>query len=118
MKTLLITTILALSLTGCATYKTSVRGEEIDLSKIELIDPGATTRGEVIELFGKETSSKSKGGIETLEFIYEKKRVPTYLGGMIVSEAGSKKVRTELVITIDTEKDVVKTYHFNSSGDE
>lgn len=98
--------------TGCTTVKVESTGRDIKDEPAKVIKVGVTTRDEIIKAFGDPATISTKDG--SIELIYESKKVetPSYLGGLVINEAGKavKLKRLEVVIN----NGVVQSYKYEA----
>ncbi|MDO8444767.1 MAG: hypothetical protein Q7T53_01450 [Deltaproteobacteria bacterium] len=106
--------ILLLLVTGCATT-VEKSGKDVEGEPAKVIKAGITTRDEIIKAFGEPSSSSTKDGSE--ELVYESRKVetPTYMGGLVINEAGKAVTlkRLEVVIKDGT----VQSYRYEVKGE-
>jgi outer membrane protein assembly factor BamE (lipoprotein component of BamABCDE complex) len=102
----------AVYLAGCATFETSTTGTMIENDKVDSIEPGITTRADILNVFGTPTETNSEGGVEKMLYTYNETKVPVYLA-RIKNKAGAQKTSTTLEIIL--KGDIVSSYKFSSS---
>ncbi len=105
------TGLLLLILTcGCATTKVETGTDIKEPAKV--IKAGTTTREEVIKAFGQPSKVSSKDGGEELVYEYQTVATPTFIGGIIINEAGQSITLKRLEIVI--QDNVVQSYRFEA----
>lgn len=106
--------ILLLLSTGCATT-VEKSGKNIEAEPSKVIKAGTTTREQVIKAFGEPTGTSIKDGSEELIYESRKAETPTYLGGLVINEAGRAMTVKHLEVVI---KDgVVQSYRYEVNGE-
>jgi outer membrane protein assembly factor BamE (lipoprotein component of BamABCDE complex) len=108
--------LLLFLLAGCAAVKVESTGRDIEQEPSKIIKSGITTREEVINMYGEPSTVTTKDGLE--ELVYESRKVetPTFLGGLVINDAGKDVNAKRLEITI---KDgVVQSYKYEAKGGE
>lgn len=106
--------ILLLVITGCATT-VEKSGNDMEGEPSKVIKAGVTTREEIIKAFGEPSTSTAKEGAE--ELVYESRKVetPTYMGGLIINEAGKAVTAKRLQVII--RDGVVQSYKYEVNGE-
>ncbi len=101
--------ILLLLITGCATTLEK-SGKDMEAEPATVIKAGVTTKEEIIKSFGEPSTSATKEGDE--ELVYESRKVetPTYLGGMVINEAGRAVTLKRLKVLI--RDGIVQSYKY------
>jgi outer membrane protein assembly factor BamE (lipoprotein component of BamABCDE complex) len=102
-------------LSGCTTFETSVTGTKIDTDSVKTINPGTTTRADILATFGEPTEITQEGETEKMVYTYEEKKVPVYIE-LIKNEARAEKTVTTLEIIL--RGDFVSNYRFESTIEE
>ncbi len=102
-----------LMLLGCATVATRSEGNKIDKAQVLNLKPGVTTRQMVLETFGPPANITFDNNEEKMMYIFKEKKTPSYLNGLIESEAQSKESTTTLEVILRS--DVVYSYRYKSS---
>ncbi len=102
-------------LAGCTTFETHTVGTRIDTDKVNAIDPGTTTRSEILKTFGAPTDVTTEGDTERMVFTYEETKVPVYMESIKDKSRTRKNVTTLEVIFKD---DIVSNYKFTSTKEE
>lgn len=106
--------ILLLLITGCATTVEKL-GKDMEGEPAKFIKAGSTTREEIIKRFGEPSRSSAKDGSEELIFESRKVETPTYLGGMVINEAGKAVTLKSLKVVI--QNGVVQSYKYEANGE-
>ena len=101
--------ILLLLFTGCATT-VEKSGKEMEGEPGKVIKTGVTTKEEIIRAFGEPSSSSMKDGAEELVYESEKAETPTYLGGLVINEAGKYVTLKRLEVVV--REGVVRSYRY------
>lgn len=106
--------ILLLVITGCATT-VEKSGKDMEGEPAKVIEAGVTTKEEIIRAFGEPSSSTTKEGTE--ELVYESRKVetPTYMGGLIINEAGKAVTLKRLKVVI--REGIVQSYKYEINGE-
>lgn len=112
MKNGIIAAVFALTLAGCASAIVRTEGVRIDRAQVLDIKVGSTTRQEVLQAFGSPTAVNNENDAEKMVYVFRKKTVPTYFGGLIESEAQRKEASSTLEIVL--RNGVVDSYSFKS----
>lgn len=101
--------------TGCSTARVESTGRDIKEEPAKMIKAGVTTREEIIRIFG-EPSRISKTDVSE-ELVYEsrKEETPTYVGGLVIDEAGKSVTLKRLEILI--QNGVVQSYKFEARSE-
>lgn len=108
-----IAVALALTLAGCTSAVVHTEGVKVDSAQVLNIKTGSTTRQEVLQMFGTPTEVNNETNEEKMVYVFKKKTVPTYFGGLIESEAQSKEALSTLEIVL--RDGVVYSYRFKSA---
>ncbi len=104
--------VLVLGLIGCTMVETRTEGRRLDSAEIMQLKPGITTRQAAIDLFGAPTEIANKDGEEHLVYTFKEKKVPSYLGGLLVNESDiTEEASTLMLVIIDG---IVNSYKFNN----
>ncbi|MBI4745997.1 MAG: hypothetical protein HY786_05525 [Deltaproteobacteria bacterium] len=114
-KTVICLGMILVLVTGCSTAKVESTGRDITEEPGKVIKAGVTTREEIIRIFG-EPSRVSKTDVSE-ELVYEsrKEETPTYIGGLVIDEAGKKITLKRLEILI--QNGVVQSYKFEARSE-
>ena len=112
MKNGIIVAVFALALAGCASAIVQTEGVKIDRAQALNIKIGSTTRQDVLQTFGSPTAVNNENNEEKMVYVFRKKTVPTYFGGLIESEAQRKEASSTLEIVL--RNGVVDSYRFKS----
>lgn len=107
--------MILLLVTGCSTARVESIGRDIKEEPAKMIKAGVTTREEIIMIFG-EPSRISKTDVSE-ELVYEsrKEETPTYVGGLVIDEAGKNVTLKRLEILI--QNGVVQSYKFEARSE-
>ena len=114
-----ILVVLTIIVTGCTSFGTTelrTEGVRIDRTRVAEIRPGVTTRQMIINTFGTPSNINAEGNVERFVYVYKKKRVPVYLGGLVKDERHASKTVATLEIIL--ENGIVKSYKFRSAEEE
>lgn len=112
---ILLAFVTLVSLAGCTTFETHTVGTKIDTDMVATIDPGTTTRSEIINTFGAPTDVTTEGDTERMVFTYEETKVPVYMGS-IKNKSRTKKIVTTLEVIF--KDDIVSNYKFTGTEEE
>jgi hypothetical protein len=82
---------------------------------VKTINPGTTTRADILATFGEPTEITQEGETEKMVYTYEEKKVPVYIE-LIKNEARAEKTVTTLEIIL--RGDFVSNYRFESTIEE
>lgn len=106
--------ILLLLATGCATAIEN-SGKDIKEEPSKFIKVGLTTREDIVKSFGEPSKTSAMDGSE--ELVYESRKVetPTYLGGLVINEAGKAVTLKSLKVVI--QNGVVQSYKYEANGE-
>lgn len=107
--------ILLVFVTGCSTAMVESTGVDITAEPSKSIKAGTTTREEIIRVFGEPSKVEKTGNSEELVYESKKEETPTYVGGLIMDEAGKKITLKRLEILI--QNGVVQSYKFEAKGE-
>lgn len=113
MRKSVIAATFALSLAGCTSAVVHTEGVKVESAQVLNIKTGSTTRQDVLQMFGTPTEVNNEGNEDKMVYVFKKKTVPTYFGGLIESEAQSKETSSTLEITL--RDGVVYSYKFKSA---
>ncbi|MFQ5736052.1 MAG: outer membrane protein assembly factor BamE [Thermodesulfobacteriota bacterium] len=113
MKRLFIALPLLALIAGCGTFVTHTEGTKIEKESVRSIEPGKTTRQQVIDTFGAPAKVTRADGTEKMTYVFKEKQVPSYLGGLIENETRAREESRTLEITVS--EGVVRSYRFKSS---
>jgi hypothetical protein len=111
----LAVTLMLLLLAGCAAVKVESRGTEIMEEPSKVIRAGVTTKDEVIKHYGEPSRVSERDGSEELVYESVKVETPSYLGGLVINEAG--RAITEKRLDVVIRDGVVQSYRFEAKGD-
>ncbi len=104
--------VLVLGLIGCTMIETRTEGRRLNSAEILQLKPGITTRQAAIDLFGAPTEISNKDGEEHLVYIFKEKKVPSYLGGLLVYESNATEEASTLMLVI--RDGIIFSYKFNN----
>ena len=104
--------LVLLFLVGCASV-----GNEMNMADMNSIEKGKTTRQELIEMFGAPYSvGLNEDGNPTAIWVYsEARNTPQNFVPVVGLFAGRMETRTQQLVVIFDENDVVKSFTFNES---
>lgn len=114
MRCISIIFVFILFTSGCTTLTEST-GKDIKEEPGKVILLGTTTKADIIRIFGEPSKATAEGGKEELVYEFEKTETPTYLGGLVVGEAG--KVTTIKTLEIVIQDGMVKSYRFEAKNE-
>jgi len=115
MKKTLLTIFLA-ALIGCSGVVVNTEGVKLDRAVISRIEPGVSTRADVIELLGEPSDIYIDEGSERLIYRFKEKKTPTYAGGLVENELGGRTTTKTLQVVI---KDgVAASYKFKEEAEQ
>lgn len=107
--------VLLAIITGCTTVKVENTGTDIRQEPAKVIKTGVTTKEEVLKAFGEPSRISTKDGAEELVYESQKTETPSYLGGLVINEAGRNMTVKRLEIVI--QNGVVQSYRFEARGE-
>ena len=102
-------------ITGCSTARVESTGRDIKEEPAKMIKAGVTTREEIITIFGEPSKVSKTDESEALVYESRKEETPTYIGGLIIDEAGKNVTFKRLEILI--QNGVVQSYKFEARGE-
>ena len=104
--------VILVLVTGCSTARVESTGRDIKEEPGKVIKAGTTTREEIIRIFGEPSNLLKTEMSETLVYESRKEETPTYIGGLVINEAGKNLTLKRLEILI--QNGVVQSYKFES----
>lgn len=97
---------------GCSTARVESTGIDIKEEPAKMIKAGVTTREEIIRIFGEPSRISKTETSEELVYESRKEETPTYIGGLVIDEAGKNITLKRLEILI--QNGVVQSYKFEA----
>lgn len=98
---------------GCTTLTESTGKDIEEPGTVILL--GTTTKADIIRIFGEPSKATAEGGTEEFVYEFKKTETPTYMGGLVVGEAG--KVTTIKTLKIVIQDGMVKSYKFEAKNE-
>jgi len=108
--------ILAAGLIGCTGVMKSSEGAKFTHDEIKNIKAGSSTQEDVIALLGEPSQKKNVNGMVKYIYTYRVKKIPSYMGGLILRKSGTRTTTRKLEILIDD--GTVYSYKFREEAEQ